>query len=226
MQVLKTWAVILGTLALGFFALAWNQSRQTLALRDAEIARLKAHPAEPVPASQTAPASSRPALELPGTAPPAGDDSDPNVAVQALIDMTAERDRYKDGLQRCVDEANRLAKDTGRRFELPPLTLPAAAAAPRSGPAPQSRITSLYEQPTVSRVDDMHVQASGTLHNLGDADGSVDAVITLFKDGRPVGTSRERVSVPAQGQAPWAHTFPWNGQEGVWSASVKVVPVP
>jgi hypothetical protein len=137
--------------------------------------------------------------------------------------MTAERDRYKDGLQRCVDEANRLAHETGRRFELPPIAMPASsssASQPEHGP--RSYITSNYQAPTVVPLDNMHVRVAGNLFNMGTLDGKAQAVITLMRDGKPVSTASETVLVPAQGQTMWSHTFPWTGQEGSWSATVRV----
>jgi hypothetical protein len=154
---------------------------------------------------------------------PAGEEpGDPNAAVQALVDMTAQRDRYKDGLQRCVDEANRLAQDTGRRFELPPIVLPAAAPSPApKEPTAQPHISSLYSEPTVVPLGD-RLQVTGKLYNTGTAEGTVTAAITLLHDGKPVTTAREKVSVPAQGQAAWSHTFAWSVGEGAWTAVVRV----
>jgi hypothetical protein len=218
MEILKTWLVVVGALALGFVSLLWVQTRNTLALREAEIVRLRQErPAEearvstsPAPAAIALPAASS------SSAAPAGDSG--SAAVEALVAMTADRDRYKDGLYKCVEEANRAAQGSGRRFELPGFpSLPSGPAAPSA----EAHISMLYSEPTVTPLGD-RMQVSGKLFNTGKASGSVTAVITLLRDGKAVTSAREVVMVPAQGQAGFSHVFPWGGQEGAWTARAVV----
>jgi hypothetical protein len=83
--------------------------------------------------------------------------------------MTADRDRHKDRLCRCVEEANRAAQGSGRRFELPALpSLPAGPATPNA----EAHISMLYSEPTVTPLGDC-MQVSGKLFNTGKALGSV-----------------------------------------------------
>jgi hypothetical protein len=191
-------------------SLALVQTRSTLAVREAEIARLKM-------SASMAPAAAPVAAPPPSTAPA----RDSNVAVQALIAMTAERDQYKDGLDRCVEEVNRVAHGSGRRFEVP--ALPAAVAPAPAAPstAAQAHISALYSEPTVTPLGD-RMMVSGKLFNTGKAPGTVTAVVALLRDGKQVKSTRLRVTVPAQGQSAWSTQFPWGSQQGSWTATVSV----
>jgi hypothetical protein len=208
MEIVKTWLAVLGTLALGFVSLALVQTRGTLALREAEIARLRASAPPAVAPVQAPPAPS---------SSPAGDS---NAAVQALVAMTSERDQYKDGLERCVAEVNRVAHESGRRFEVPVPSQPAAAPAAPSTRA-EAHISSLYSEPTVTPLGDQ-MMVSGKLYNTGKVPGTVTAVVALLRDGKPVNSNRLRVTVPAQGQIAWSTQFPWGSQQGSWTATVSV----
>jgi hypothetical protein len=209
MEILKTWLVVLGTLALGFVSLVLVQTKNTLALREVEIARLQA--------AVSKEAGERPAVTPVPVSVPASA-SPPEVqkaAVQALVAMTADRDRYKDGLYKCVEEVNRKARGSGRRFEIPAMP---AAAAPSPG---QPHISALYSEPTVTPLGD-RLMVSGKLFNTGAAPGTVTAVVVLLRDGKQVSTQRLQVTVPAQGQSAWSTQFPWSSQEGSWTAIVTV----
>lgn len=223
MDVVKTWIQIVGMLALCIITLAWYQTRQSLGIREAELARLKGQAPPPEATPSAAPTALPMAIQLGQPARPierAEPSADPSVVAQALVRMTSERDRYKDGLQRCVDEANRVAQGSGQRFELPPLVLPTDPA-PKAAPKEEPHISALYSAPTVTPLDDK-LLVTGTLFNTGKVEGRVAAAITILHDGKPVMTEREMVSVPAQGQASWSHTFHWRAQEGAWTAVVRV----
>ena len=221
MQILKTWLTILGAFALLFLTLAYAQLRGTLAGRDAEIARLRGV-SRPVGVPTLQSANVEPA---PAAAPvPAAFDN------TALSTMTADRDRYKDGLDRCVTELNRVAKgsDQVARIELPPLPArpvrqESAPAHTPSGPAPAAEISALYGEAEVTPLGDQML-VTGKLFNTGEVAGRATAVVTLLRDGKPQDTARIPVSVPAKGQASWSHKFTWHSSQGSWTATVSVEP--
>jgi len=217
MQVLKTWLTILGALALLFLSLAYAQLRGTLAGRDAEIARLRSASR---PLATTGAASGIPTAQPAATstqAPPADD--------SALSLMTADRDRYKDGLDRCVAELNRVAKGSGSEVARIELAPPPQGPPPRvpSGPAPHAEISALYSQATVTPLGDQML-VTGKLFNTGGLAGQATAVVTLLRDGKPQDSARIPVSVPAKGQASWSHKFAWHSSQGSWTATVSVEP--
>jgi hypothetical protein len=219
MDILKTWLQIGAVFALCFVTLGWYQSRQTLTLREAEIARLKVRTPELQPtASETTPSRAPAAVSSPQASEPPADTTmlaDNSADFAALY---AERDRYKEGLEKCVSEVNRLAQSSGRRLEMPALP---TSGTPSGGSQDQPHISALYSEPTVVPLGD-RLQVSGKLFNTGKVPGTATAVISILRDGKPVMTARETVTVPAQGQAAWSHTFPWSGQEGAWTATVRV----
>lgn len=213
MEILKTWLVVLGTLALGFVSLVLVQTKNTLALREAEITRLRATSKEAGECPAAAPAP----MSVPTPSPSVSLPEDQTAAVQALMTMTADRDRYKDGLYKCVHEVNRIAQGSGRRFEIP--DLPAVpAAAPSTA---QPHISALYSEPTVTPLGD-RLMVSGKLFNTGTTPGTVTAVVALLQDGKQVSSQRLRVAVPAQGQSAWSTQFSWSSQEGSWTATITV----
>ena len=215
MEILKTWLVVLGTLALAFVSLVLVQTRNTVALREAEIAQLrsvvpKETGEQPAAAATPVPAS------LPEASPVEAPPEDQSAAVQALIAMTADRDHYKDGLYKCVEEVNRVVKGSGRRFEIPD-----SPAAPARYSTAQPHISALYSEPTVTPLGD-RMMVSGKLYNTGTVPGTVTAVVALLRDGEQVSSAQVPVTVPAQGQSAWSTQFPWSSQEGSWTATVTV----
>lgn len=100
MEVLKTWLVVLGTFALGFVSLVLVQTKNTLALREAEITRLQAAAKEAGECSAATPVP----VSVPAPSRSVSPSDDQTATEQALLTMTADRDRYKDGLYKCVDE--------------------------------------------------------------------------------------------------------------------------
>jgi hypothetical protein len=214
MEILKTWLAVLGTLALALVSLMLVQTRSALALREAEIAQLR----EAVPQeTREQPAAAPVPASLPAASPAAPPpEEDQSAAVQALVTMTAERDRYKDGLYKCVEEVNRVAQGSGQRFEIP--DAPEAPAHPATA---QPHISALYSEPTVTPLGD-RMMVSGKLYNTGAAPGTVTAVVALLRDGQQVSSARVPVTVPAQGQSAWSTQFPWSSQEGSWTATVTV----
>ncbi len=136
----------------------------------------------------------------------------------ALLTMTTDRDRYREGLDRCVAELNRVANGSGARVALAPMPPPAASA-----PVAEAHISALYSGATVTPLGDQML-VTGKLYNTGDAAGRATAVVSLLRDGKVTDTARVPVSVPAQGQASWSYKFRWHGQEGSWTATVNVEP--
>jgi hypothetical protein len=216
-EILKTWLVVLGAIALGFVSLVLVQTQKTLALREAEIARLQTlepakvpqHPATATPFPVSIPAPQPAPSAPPEDSTAKGQD---DAAIQALMAMTADRDRYKDGLYKCVEEVNRIARGSGRRFEIP---------AGSSASEPEAHISALYSEPTVTPLGD-RLLVSGKLFNTGKVPGTVTAVVALLRNGKQVNSTRLRVAVPAQGQTAWSTQFPWSSQDGSWTATVAV----
>jgi hypothetical protein len=207
--------VVLGTLALAFVSLVLVQTRDALALREAEIAQLRSAVPEETRERPAAAAAPVPA-SLPEASPVEAPPEDQGAAVQALVAMTADRDRYKDGLYKCVEEVNRVAQGSGRRFEIPDSPM-----APERASTAQPHISALYSEPRVTPMGD-RMMVSGKLYNTGTVPGTVTAVVALLRDGRQVSSTRVPVTVPAQGQRAWSTQFPWSSQEGSWTATVTV----
>jgi len=212
MQILKTWLAIFGALAIGYLLLDGHRLRGQIEARDAEIVRLKSAPLAGTPVVPFRPPPVAAQSSTPVSPPVAR-----SCSAADLDAMTADRDRYKAGLDRCVGEANKLAAHQGTTLQV---FLPPVASQPESsskGPQVSSGLT----EPTVTPFGDA-LLVSGKLFNLGPVDGTVTAVVTLLRDGRPSASGRVRVTVPAQGQAPWSYRFPWHSEAGAWTASVKV----
>jgi hypothetical protein len=102
-----------------------------------------------------------------------------------------------------------------------------------------SNITVGYHwQPRVVRRGST-LSVGGQLINNGDATGTVDVVVTLLRDGQPVETVRERITVPESvltedgqhfrrgpGIRAWTHEFqcPEDSCGGAWTVAVKLEP--
>jgi len=99
--------------------------------------------------------------------------------------------------------------------------LPPLASQPEPSSKGRPQVSSGLTEPTVTPLGDA-LLVSGKLFNLGTVDATVTAVVTLLRDGRQSASGRVRVTVPAQGQAPWSYRFPWHSEEGAWTASVRV----
>jgi hypothetical protein len=175
-----------------------NQMREAFELKAATGVAALAEPAEePAPLPQPVATPAPVAAEV---AAPSKDEVCRDERA-ALATVTAERDKYKLGVERCVSQLNQ--NEAEQHAEAPAIR-PAASNS------------------TVSVVFGGLLRAEGKLINAG-GKGSATVAISLLLDGKPVATARETVIVPAHGEKYWAHNFAGTGKRGVWSASVTLV---
>lgn len=127
----------------------------------------------------------------------------------ARVELEAQRNRQ--GLQRCVEELNRVS-GAGSRFQLPP-TPPATR---------RSRPVRTLAAPRVQIAGEQAI-VSARLWNPAEDDQQVTIEVTLLVDGEVEDTRTQQILVPAGGDHALAVSFPWRGETGTLSGRVRVL---
>lgn len=132
-----------------------------------------------------------------------------NALQLAEADAKGEAEKYRAGLQRCVDELNSQAR--GARSTYIP--------SPDPTRAPQARLSTLGA-PDVQIVGD-NVFVTGKVWNSGDGDASGRLYVELLRDGQVVDSATLPLDVPARTDQAYSTTFRPLISNGTYSARVR-----
>lgn len=142
-----------------------------------------------------------------------------------LADQTAAAERYRRGLERAVDELNRIR---AQRLDATPTTTttstsPTEPSSPSPRPAVLTRGAALWNPASV-RVEQRRAVAYGELRNPRAEPIHGTATIELLRDGIPINSASYRVELPPSSTQPFAHRFPLEGYAAaVYTARVEIL---
>jgi hypothetical protein len=207
MEALKNWLLLAALVAVAFLTFEVLQTERPTERQGAR---------SPAPAAREAGASTPPPAPVQTSAPVSPEA--PSVELQAA---KGERDRYREGLEKCVEALNATSNTATQRREVRAFIVPVV---PRAQPeaAALAEIVPLSDPWVIP--SNGQVLVSGKIYNLGSAPGEVTVAVTLSRNGRYYDFGQQRLTAGAGQTVAWEQAFRGAGEDASWTVKVEIEP--